>query len=215
MKAYKIKIVLEESNPLIWRRVIVPEEITFKRLHDIIQISMGWGNVYLYDFNIIEEKLRITGDEEVIEEYEMYSKMKLTKKNDPYGFIEKMLEIEPKLSSKVKIDKYLQKGETIQYIYDFGDYWKHDLILEEIIENYEGDCPVCTDGEGACPPNDVGGIMEYEVFLEIIKDKNHPDYEQTKKWADEQHYVDTFDIEKANIHMEEIFKPQRIESKII
>lgn len=79
MKVYKIKIVLDESEPLIWRRVIVPAEITFKRLHDIIQISMGWGNVYLYDFNIIEEKLRITGDEEVIEEYEMYSKIKINR----------------------------------------------------------------------------------------------------------------------------------------
>ncbi len=116
MKAYKIKITLKGSEPLIWRRVIVPAEITFKRLHDIIQLSMGWSNCHLYDFNITEEKLRITGDEEAIAEYEMYSKIKLTKKNDPYGFIASLLEIEPKLSSKIKIDKYLTQNLNIAYI---------------------------------------------------------------------------------------------------
>ena len=66
MKAYKIKIELTGSKPLIWRRVLVPAEITFKRLHDVIQFAMGWGNDHLYDFNLKEEKLRITSDEEVV-----------------------------------------------------------------------------------------------------------------------------------------------------
>lgn len=153
---------------MIWRRVLVPSEITFKRLHDIIQVSMGWGNVHLYDFNIIEDKLRITGDEEVIEEYGMYSKIK--------------------------------------YIYDFGYYWKYDLILEEIVENYEGNNPVCIDGDGAYPPDDVGGILEYMEFLAIMNDKNHPEYDETKKWAEYQNYKDTFDIKKINSHMVELYK---------
>ncbi|NLL30844.1 MAG: plasmid pRiA4b ORF-3 family protein, partial [Clostridiales bacterium] len=158
MKAYKIKIELTGSKPLIWRRVLVPEEITFERLHDVIQFAMGWGNDHLYDFNLKEEKLRITSDEEVIKEFEYYSKLKLTEKNDPNGYIRKRLEIKPKLSSKVKIDKYLIKEKNIEYVYDFGDYWKHNITLEEIIEDYEYAYPMCIEGEGACPPEDVGGI---------------------------------------------------------
>jgi hypothetical protein len=137
MKAYQIKIILVDSEPLIWRRVMVPADITFKRLHDVIQFSMGWKDYHLYDFNIKEENLRITCDEEVIAEYEFYSKMQLTKENDPHGFIANILKIKPKLSSKVKIDKYLAKGNSIEYIYDFGDYWGHDIILEEVVENYD------------------------------------------------------------------------------
>lgn len=205
MKAYKIKIELTGSKPLIWRRVLVPEEITFERLHDVIQFAMGWGNDHLYDFNLKEEKLRITSDEEVIKEFEYYSKLKLTEKNDPNGYIRKRLEIKPKLSSKVKIDKYLIKEKNIEYVYDFGDYWKHNITLEEIIEDYEYAYPMCIEGEGACPPEDVGGIYGYAEFLEIIKDEAHPQHEELKQWAEEVGYED-FNMEETNYSMADLLK---------
>lgn len=205
MKAYKIKIELTGSKPLIWRRVLVPEEITFERLHDVIQFAMGWGNDHLYDFNLKEEKLRITSDEEVIKEFEYYSKLKLTEKNDPNGYIRKRLEIKPKLSSKVKIDKYLIKEKNIEYVYDFGDYWKHNITLEEIIEDYEYAYPMCIEGEGACPPEDVGGIYGYAEFLEIIKDEAHPQHEELKQWAEEVGYEE-FNMEETNYFMADLLK---------
>ena len=205
MKAYKIKIELTGSKPLIWRRVLVPEEITFERLHDVIQFAMGWGNDHLYDFNLKEEKLRITSDEEVVKEFEYYSKIKLTEKNDPNGYIRKRLEIKPKLSSKVKIDKYLIKEKNIEYVYDFGDYWKHNITLEELIEDYEYAYPMCIEGEGACPPEDVGGIYGYAEFLEIIKDEAHPQHEELKQWAEEVGYED-FNMEETNYFMADLLK---------
>lgn len=205
MKAYKIKIELTGSKPLIWRRVLVPEEITFERLHDVIQFAMGWGNDHLYDFNLKEEKLRITSDEEVVKEFEYYSKIKLTEKNDPNGYIRKRLEIKPKLSSKVKIDKYLIKEKNIEYVYDFGDYWKHNITLEEIIEDYEYAYPMCIEGEGACPPEDVGGIYGYAEFLEIIKDEAHPQHEELKQWAEEVGYED-FNMDETNYSMADLLK---------
>ena len=205
MKAYKIKIELTGSKPLIWRRVLVPEEITFERLHDVIQFAMGWGNDHLYDFNLKEEKLRITSDEEVIKEFEYYSKIKLTEKNDPNGYIRKRLEIKPKLSSKVKIDKYLIKEKNIEYVYDFGDYWKHNITLEEIIEDYEYAYPMCIEGEGACPPEDVGGIYGYAEFLEIIKDEAHPQHEELKQWAEEVGYEE-FNMDETNYSMADLLK---------
>jgi len=205
MKAYKIKIELTGSKPLIWRRVLVPEEITFERLHDVIQFAMGWGNDHLYDFNLKEEKLRITSDEEVVKEFEYYSKLKLTEKNDPNGYIRKRLEIKPKLSSKVKIDKYLIKEKNIEYVYDFGDYWKHNITLEEIIEDYEYAYPMCIEGEGACPPEDVGGIYGYAEFLEIIKDEAHPQHEELKQWAEEVGYEE-FNMDETNYSMADLLK---------
>lgn len=204
MRAYKIKIELRDSEPLIYRRVIVPSNISFEKLHNIIQQSMGWSNSYLYDFNIKEENLRVTCDKEAISEYEFYSKLKLNEKNDPNGFIKNMLKIKPKLSNEVSIDFYLNRSNKIEYVYDFGDYWKHDIILEEIIEDYVDDYPKCVEAEGNCPPEDIGGIEEYIEFLEVINDKNHPDYENVALWASKQNYKEVFDIESVNILMKEI-----------
>ena len=69
MKAYQIKIELVDSNPLIWRRVIIPADVTFKRLHDTIQFSMDWWDCHLYEFEFPQEKLRITNDGETYEEF--------------------------------------------------------------------------------------------------------------------------------------------------
>ncbi|MDD3225884.1 MAG: plasmid pRiA4b ORF-3 family protein, partial [Clostridium sp.] len=74
MKAYQIKIELIDSKPLIWRRVIIPADVTFKRLHDTIQISMDWSDYHLYEFEFPEEKLRITNDDEAYEENKFYKK---------------------------------------------------------------------------------------------------------------------------------------------
>lgn len=210
MKAYQIKITLVGSSPLIWRKVIVPADITFKRLHDVIQFSMGWKNYHLYDFNIREENIIITGDEERIAEYEFYSKMKLTKKNDPHGFIANTLKVKPMLSSKVKIDKYLKEEQSIEYIYDFGDYWKHDITLEKVIDDYQYGYPICVDADGGCPPEDVGGILGYMEFLDVMNDKNNPEYENLKEWAESQGYEDDFDIVYVNAIMAKQLKLKRI-----
>lgn len=210
MKAYQIKITLVGSSPLIWRKVIVPADITFKRLHDVIQFSMGWKNYHLYDFNIREENIIITGDEERIAEYEFYSKMKLTKKNDPHGFIANTLKVKPMLSSKVKIDKYLKEEQSIEYIYDFGDYWKHDITLEKVIDDYQYGYPICVDADGGCPPEDVGGILGYMEFLDVMNDENNPEYENLKEWAESQGYEDDFDIVYVNAIMAKQLKLKRI-----
>jgi hypothetical protein len=38
---YLLKIQLLDIEPAIWRRFVVPANITLDRLHDIIQIVMG------------------------------------------------------------------------------------------------------------------------------------------------------------------------------
>ena len=46
MKSYIIKIELHGSDPLIWRRVIMPAGATFNRLHDIIQSVNNFKSGY-------------------------------------------------------------------------------------------------------------------------------------------------------------------------
>ena len=47
---YELKITLCGSNPAIWRRVQVPGGIKLNRLHDVLQVVMGWTDSHLHQF---------------------------------------------------------------------------------------------------------------------------------------------------------------------
>ena len=51
-RLYLLKIRLLEIEPEIWRRFVVPADITLDRLHDVIQIVMGWTDSHLHEFTI-------------------------------------------------------------------------------------------------------------------------------------------------------------------
>ncbi|GAB3903413.1 hypothetical protein GCM10029964_095310 [Kibdelosporangium lantanae] len=63
-------------------------------------------------------------------------------------------------------------GDTLRYVYDFGDDWQHDIVLEEIIPAAAGVTgPVCTAGSGTCPPEDCGGVGGYEHLKAALGDE--------------------------------------------
>ena len=47
---YQLKITLRGSKPPVWRRFIVPDSITLPKLHQVIQIVMGWTDTHLHEF---------------------------------------------------------------------------------------------------------------------------------------------------------------------
>ncbi len=49
---YLLKIHMLGIEPKIWRRFVVPANITLDRLHDVIQIVMGWTDSHLHEFTI-------------------------------------------------------------------------------------------------------------------------------------------------------------------
>lgn len=171
----QLKIFLEEK-PEIWRRFIIPHNITFEKLHNLIQIVMGWENYHLHEFNINNLKI-IPPDE---------------------GFLEKN-EINPK---KTKLNDFIKlKINEIKYLYDFGDSWEHIILIENILESDSDKklIPVCIGGENACPPEDCGGIGGYEEILEIKKNKKHPQYKELiADWLGEKFDPKKFDINKIN-----------------
>lgn len=151
---YEIKIELKDFNPKIWRKVLVNSDISLNELHHIIQISMGWTNSHLYSFIIdeIEYTLKNNDDDD-----------------QKFGN-----------ARAYRIKDF--KNESIEYVYDFGDYWEHSVRIVKELKEEKILNPRCIDGEGACPPEDVGGIQGFEEFLAIMKEKSHPERDSYIEW---------------------------------
>ncbi|MHB1421404.1 MAG: plasmid pRiA4b ORF-3 family protein [Bacillota bacterium] len=106
-----------------------------------------------------------------------------------------------KLENGIKLAEYIPA--RIKYNYDFGDSWQHYIEVEKIIGDYDKNYPICLEGEGNAPPEDVGGEEGYESFLETIADEKHPGYRETVQWGQMQGYKD-FDIKTINSMLKHI-----------
>jgi hypothetical protein len=148
---YQLKILLSGSLPPIWRRVLVPMDMSLKDLHLVIQTVMGWENSHLHAF--MKDGTTYQGD--ISEEDKLFSR----NLKDYKG---------------IRISDLLTKEkERISYVYDFGDDWHHEIILEKTIPEGTGfDRPICTDGAMNSPPEDCGGIPGYHKFLRNLKQPN-------------------------------------------
>ena len=170
---YLLNIQLVDIEPPVWRRFVVPASITLDRLHDVIQIVMGWTDSHLHEFTIGNKR------------YTEYPESK--EDGLPCGRY--------RLGDLIK-----QKGRTFQYLYDFGDGWEHELVLEESrYFNPELRTELaCLDGQRACPPEDVGGVPGYFEFLNALKDPNHEEHESYVEWFGGSFDSERFDPESIN-----------------
>ncbi|WP_413375686.1 plasmid pRiA4b ORF-3 family protein [Alkalihalobacillus sp. 1P02AB] len=158
---YQVKITLQDIEPPIWRRLMIPNGITFFKFHKIIQAAFDWQDYHLFLF-----------------EFPDY----LIKHPDPDIPLHKV-EKEPK---RVKIDSVFNEHKRFLYEYDFGDSWRHDIVIEGTvtIDDDEINYPICMAGARNRPPEDVGGVGGYEGFLEIINEETHPEYDDMLLWAE-------------------------------
>lgn len=162
---YQFKITLKDIKPTIWRRIQVPKTYTFWELHVAIQDAMGWNDCHLHEFKLINP---LTDTEINIgipdEEYEDYKVLP---------------------SWKQKIANYfILKNQGVNYIYDFGDYWKHRITLEKMLPKEENiTYPRCIEGRRACPPEDCGGPYNYNDFLESIRNPDDEQHEEMLEWV--------------------------------
>jgi len=204
LKSYIIRIELEESNPLIWRRVIMPAGATFNRLHDVIQNVTNFQSGYpgsgyhLFEFDLSKENMIVTNNEEAYLEHQHYKKNKKMYEVRLKTMSPNMLEFEKRYQERLKIevrkptglkiDNYLEKHKEIKYTYDFGDNWHFKVNLEQIVDDYYFGYPTLLDGAETAPPEDVGGIHGYYEFLEVYRNPKHPEHEEMKAWAESQYF---------------------------
>ena len=157
----QLRIELVDVQPRVWRRVLVPQTVTLAKLHAIVQRTMGWTDSHLHLFEADGQRYGVP---------------------DPDWD-----DLEPVINERrVRLQTLLEAGvRQFVYRYDFGDDWEHTVDVEAIVGPDDPELPpiVCTAGENACPPEDVGGSPGYERFLEALGNPMHEEHLQMRLWA--------------------------------
>ena len=77
----------------------------------------------------------------------------------------------------------LKPGAHFVYTYDFGDSWEHLITVEQVQTASAGlHYPHCTDGAGACPPEDCGGAPGYSDLKVALADPAHEEHHAMLEW---------------------------------
>ncbi|MGL5336190.1 MAG: plasmid pRiA4b ORF-3 family protein [Enterovibrio sp.] len=165
---FKISLVDGEADINIWREIDVPEHYNFWELHVAIQDAMGWLDYHLHEFT--PKKNGPTGGK-------------------PIGIPESPHDDRVLAGWEFPIKKYFTTlGNAIDYTYDFGDEWQHEIVLIGMfLVSSQQRYPQCVAGEKACPPEDCGGVLGYQNLLDVIADPNNPEYQGVVGWLKQGH----------------------------
>jgi len=173
-KLYELHVELEDIEPLIWRRILVPGSIKLPKLHDLLQLVMGWSDSHLHSFEVGHKTFSLAHEE--MEDLHILDERKYT------------------------LGRVL--GESVRefvYEYDFGDSWRHRIKVKPVPQpNTDWFYPLCIAGERAAPPDDVGGVTGYLEFLSAIQDPKHDEHESMLTWIGGAFDPEGFDLNAIN-----------------
>jgi hypothetical protein len=166
----QLKIELDDSRPVVWRRFLVREDVTLLELHSTIQSVMGWWNSHLHRFEI-EKKGYWNGGDETIDEIP-----------------------DKDVETTVLRDVLKPTTKSFRYDYDFGDGWRHTVTIEKCCEAEEviGSVPRCLAGANACPPEDVGGLPGFEEFKKSMTESEADEFREHVQWYGAEFHATTF-----------------------
>jgi hypothetical protein len=173
-----IELQPDELHPPIWRRLQVDGRMSLGKLHHVIQAAFGWTDAHLHHFVVGGREFGTPSPEDAL-----------------FG---RVIENE----RKAFLNRLVATGQSFVYTYDFGDDWRHLVIVEAVNEEPDTDPQGgawVIDGARACPPEDVGGTPGYLDFLETLR--SEPDSEEAehlRDWAGGPFDPEGFDRRAAN-----------------
>ena len=115
----------------IWRKVAIPDVMTFKKFHEAIQEAFGWSGRHMHEFIIRDP---CSGDKVRITENAGWTLRPL----DTYDEEHEILK------------RWVTPATQIVYIYDFEKEYTHDIELIKVLD-IPFDRVICIDGEGQLP----------------------------------------------------------------
>jgi len=172
----RVHITLLDCDPPIWRRIEVPADFTLKRLHDAIQLAMGWYDYHLHHFEIGGVLYGQRTADDGFEDREIVSE------------------------TRIRLGVLLEEGtRTFDYAYDYGDDWHLAVVLESFAPAHAGAIyPRLVDGARAGAPEDSGGPWGYAEVLEAIADPDHERHEEITEWIGDAFDPERFDKAEIN-----------------
>lgn len=169
MSWHILKVTLAHVRPPIWRRMAVPSDTPLDVLHAALQIAFYWAGRHAHEFRAGEVHY---GDPNA--------------GDDAPG--ERLDEANVSVA-----DVLPHKSSSLEYVYDFGDFW----TLHVTVEHIEAEVPAgnrslrprrrsnvigCLDGARSGPPENCGGPAGYADFLKAMDFPNHIAHADTKEW---------------------------------
>lgn len=156
----QLRATLLDSDPEIWRRLLVDPRLTLEQLHTVLQITFGWTNSHLHQFHAKDGTRygrRFDGDEDIIDERKV-------------GVLE----------------VFTRANVTVAYEYDFGDGWMHAVKFEKTVDSEKVEYPfdtfivagkgffsgkeraaMCIAGARNGPPEDCGGVYGLHEKIQL------------------------------------------------
>jgi hypothetical protein len=162
--AYDLRVSIQDAEPEIWRRLLVPETITIPELHRVLQTAFGWENRHMYGIRCADRHGQprvIIGPDDAAED----------------------IDAEP--ASGVVLFELLDAQQTgpanLEYEYDFGDSWTHTFEVMGPAELPAGALR-CVDGANRGPVEDSGGPYGYARVIEVLADPGHAEHKDVSSW---------------------------------
>ncbi|MFG2557622.1 hypothetical protein [Streptomyces sp. NPDC048496] len=159
---YQLKIALRDTSPPIWRRVTLPADTSLGCLHDIIQTCFGWDDSHLHFFTEPASGRQFVDFDGPLD-------------RDPFRDADE---------ESVTVAEVLPyESGRLEYTYDFGDDWRHQITLEKTLPASTPHRRVrCTGGRRAMPyAEDIGGAWGLQTVLDAVADRGAP---APEPWTD-------------------------------
>jgi hypothetical protein len=176
-EVFQLKATLLGTMPPIWRRLLVPANLTLAQLHDVLQAAMGWQDCHMHEFCAGRRHFGKPNPEDRLMGMPPMEDERTVHLSDILGRV----------------------GAKAIYTYDFGDSWEHGILLEKRLPADPGTAyPVCTGGERACPPEDCGGIGGFYNLLDALGDPTHEQHDELQDWVGDTYDPEVFSIDDVN-----------------
>jgi hypothetical protein len=180
--AVQVHVSLDDIEPRIWRRLIVPLDTTLADMHPIIQAAMGWKDAHLHEFEV--------GGLTYGDTWSLSAE-----RTDDDARVYDAQEVRMRDFSR-------EPGVAFTYVYDFGDNWRHTVMLEKLVAATPAPKkPSCIDGARCCPPEDVGGTSGYFEFLRVLLAPEPDEVDEQrrlKRWSGGRFNPEAFDLAKTD-----------------
>ena len=175
---HQVKITIAGIDPPIWRRLLLPRDLNFAQLHEVIQAAFGWTDSHLHQF--IVGGLIVGApefDEDGLSDHQTFEATTVYLRD---------------------LDFLHWPEPKILYEYDFGDGWRHWIEFETELPAQIGEkYPLIVDGARHGPPEDCGGPNGYGRFLDAWSNPDHDEHREIRTWVGRAFRPEAFDRAKV------------------